>query len=585
MSLTLLLDHNNGVFGEVLNFWKSAQSFMDGDNMLPIGINEQSQKHHRLTDGEVRFLHNNALELVSSIRDSMVRFFQDKPVEDISLIYYPLPTTPVTPTFTDSFKTEPAIPKMLGQDDDYAFYPPGGNALGGVHFLGKAMLLLGTAAATIAEKFSGLGRGTLEENLRSMLSTTRDRMITALCEAWIRDAQNCKLMEDWTRSAENRGVTKMPSYVSKLEKEIISGLQSIVYLDSVRTGKTSIIPPPSLKLLEKVRSQFVRSMYTALGGMVENAKRAVNEDDTVMDKNGLNSPLISTTPINLTANSVHSEDKNVRMLLTLSNLQLFKASIAPDLISQFESSFSVSLTDESKRIYDALTQINDQLFTFYTAPLVASITETVRNGIADPAWSPPPGQLATEVRPYIYTALLMLVEVHAQVTTTAPSLIPQVLQHLLKHLSLELLESFRRRERFSLGELLQATLDVEFVNQTLSQFSTPEASDAQQKVYVELDRGSDAEARTGLQKELTDMKRILSSLRRSSRAELYVSLTVWCAGCANGRAVCVLGRRRRVRGGRGRMKRRGGNGVRGVNAVGYGNNLGDNRTYAQSLNS
>jgi len=251
--------------------------------------------------------------------------------------------------------------------------------------------------------------------------------------------------------------------------------------------------------------------------MVENAQKPV--DTAASQSNGLISPRRGTRATNLTAHSIDSQDKNTRMLLTLSNLQLLRSEIVPELISQFENAFSVKLTDESKTIRDALGQIDAQLFDEYTKPLVRSITTTVRNGILSPTWPPPAGQLATDVRPYVYEALLAMVDVHAQVTVTAPSLVQQVLSHLLEQLSRELLESFRQRKTFTLGGLLQATLDVEFVNQTLSQFNTPKSSEWQQLVYVELDRGSDGDARTGLQKELGEMKKILSSLRRCSRAE------------------------------------------------------------------
>lgn len=130
------------------------------------------------------------------------------------------------------------------------------------------------------------------------------------------------------------------------------------------------------------------------------------------------------------------------------------------------------------------------------------------------------------MRPYIYTALLSLVLVHSQITTTAPSLTHPILSYLLESISNELLEAFKQRRKFSLGELLQAALDVEFVNQTLSQYNTPRASELQQGVYVELDRGSDAEARLGLREGLGGMKKILGGLRGGSRAELWVSFPI-----------------------------------------------------------
>jgi len=111
--------------------------------------------------------------------------------------------------------------------------------------------------------------------------------------------------------------------------------------------------------------------------------------------------------------------------------------------------------------------------------------------------------------------------VHAQVTTTAPSLTGRILSYLLECMSADLLGAFKGRpqERFGLNALLQATLDVEFVNQTLSQYGTPRARELQQDIYVELDHRSDAPARTALHKELSEMKTTLTALRRASRAE------------------------------------------------------------------
>jgi exocyst complex component 2 len=133
---------------------------------------------------------------------------------------------------------------MQGQaegEGSYAFFPPGANSLGGVHYLGKIMVLLGSASAAMVEMGSAVGATKLEEKMRSTISAARERTVTALFTAWIRDAQNCKAMEDWTRAGENRGVTKMPGCFLAFEKEVVSGLQGIVYLDKVRTNESGII--------------------------------------------------------------------------------------------------------------------------------------------------------------------------------------------------------------------------------------------------------------------------------------------------------------------------------------------------------
>jgi exocyst complex component 2 len=207
------------------------------------------------------------------------------------------------------------------------------------------------------------------------------------------------------------------------------------------------------------------------------------------------------------------------MLLTLSNLQVLRIETVPNLTTQFENAFSVKLTEESKTIRDVLGQIDARLFQSYTRPAVDAIRTIIRAGITSPTWSPPPNFRPREVRPYVYEALLSLVLVHTQVSTTASSLTTQVLSYLLEQTSRELLEAFKLRQRYNLAELMQATLDVEFVAQTLSQYTTDRASEMQSQIYQELDKGTDNDARTKLQTELPEMRAVLKRLREGSRSE------------------------------------------------------------------
>jgi exocyst complex component 2 len=207
------------------------------------------------------------------------------------------------------------------------------------------------------------------------------------------------------------------------------------------------------------------------------------------------------------------------MLLTLSNLHFLRTDVVPNLTSQFENTFSVKLTDETQTIRDVLSQIDARLFQSFTKPTIASLSHIVSTGVLSPSWAPTGGR-PTEVRPYIYQALLLLVLVHTQISTTSPSLTPQILSYLLEQLSRELLDAFRQRPKYSLAALMQATLDVEFVAQTLSQYTTDLASELQSQIYLELDRGTDNDARMRLQNELPEMRNILKVLRESTRAEL-----------------------------------------------------------------
>ena len=81
------------------------------------------------------------------------------------------------------------------------------------------------------------------------------------------------------------------------------------------------------------------------------------------------------------------------------------------------------------------------------------------------------------------------------------------------------LSAFKKRPSYPLPALMQATLDVEFVAQILSQYMSTEASRLQSEVYVELDRKTTREASGQLQGELPEMRRVLKTLREGTRGE------------------------------------------------------------------
>ncbi len=81
------------------------------------------------------------------------------------------------------------------------------------------------------------------------------------------------------------------------------------------------------------------------------------------------------------------------------------------------------------------------------------------------------------------------------------------------------LAAFKQRSRYPLAGLMQATLDVEFVAQTMSQYTTKKAGDTQSEIYIQLDQGTTPEASKKLQGELPEMRLILKRLREGTRSE------------------------------------------------------------------
>jgi exocyst complex component 2 len=531
---------SQGVLGELVDFWQTAQGFIDGrtQQTLPIGYSGESRTHHELPQHAVGELRKGTLELVDLIRDHLYSFFVGLPPEDVSLLFSPLPPSPNTPK--SAFPMSPVTPTALrdprfsfdannppppspqkGESwEKLAFWPPWSNSLSGVHYMSKMLVLVGSGASDLASLGPSVASDVqLVERLRTLVGVARDRCATALCAAWNRDAENIKYVEDWQRSAESGDVTRMPAIFGSFEGTILSGMQKILYIPEAmsKSGAEDIVQPPPTKLLQMVRSQYVTTLYKALSGMVENAERPQKtDDDWVADEDGFVAP---NTAIMTSKSTIDASNRNIRMLMTLSNLKALRSQVVPNLNSQFENAFSVKLTDESKTIRDVLGQIDTRLFQSYTKHSVEQLREIVRAGLAASEWMPAPESRPTAAKPYVYEALLTLVLVHSQVSTTAPALTAQVLSFLLESLSQHLLESFRKHPKYSLEALMQATLDVEFVAQTLSHYTTDRTSELQSQIYQELDSRTDNDARARLQGELPEMRQVLKRLRDASKNE------------------------------------------------------------------
>jgi exocyst complex component 2 len=209
-------------------------------------------------------------------------------------------------------------------------------------------------------------------------------------------------------------------------------------------------------------------------------------------------------------------------------------SIVPSLISLFETLFTTPMTDEGARIRDVLSQLDTQLFDSYTKPHVSRISSTIEAGIFSPAWAPdtPRGKSMADrdPSPYVFTILLDLVIVHTELSTTLPSLssgspaspspiLSRTLRSLFESTVTSLINTFQTLKSCNLSALVQATLDVEFLSQTLSTYTTEKASKIQTDIYQVLDGKTGNSERVALQECLGDLRGVLKRLREGTRTE------------------------------------------------------------------
>lgn len=291
--LSALLSPQNGVLAEVLEWWEIAQSFIDNkaQKSFPTAVFATGFTHLELEEEHISAIHASAFELVNIIRESIVSFFQDAPVDDISDLYSPIPPTPISPdtdgnhqfplkrAFSiDSNNIPPPSPKTDAAWEKYAFWPPGANSLSGALYLARFSTLVGTAMSEMASMSPIKSAPDRREKLKSTIISVRERCIAAICASWNSDAEKCRVLESWTRSPERRDLTLMPAYFEAWEERVLTNVQKIAYISDAVALKSNgagsgveVIPPPSAKLLQAVRTCFVTSLYKGLSGMVENA--------------------------------------------------------------------------------------------------------------------------------------------------------------------------------------------------------------------------------------------------------------------------------------------------------------------------
>lgn len=294
--LTGLVSGTQGILAEVLEFWQTVESFVEGSaqTSLPTGFGGESRNHHRLSQQGTVDLQKGTVELVDMIRAHIFEFFAGAPPEDISLLFSPLPPSPstpasagLTPTRDPRFNLDennypPPSPKRGEAWEKFAFWPPTSNSVSGVHYLSKMLVLVGSGASEMAS-VAPVVKGDVKqlEMLKTLVGAARERCVTALCAAWNKDAENIKFVEDWKRSKEAGDVTCMPACFATFEGALLAGMQKILYISEAmsKPGAGDIVLPPPTKLLQMVRSQYVTTLYKALSGMVENAEKAVKKAD------------------------------------------------------------------------------------------------------------------------------------------------------------------------------------------------------------------------------------------------------------------------------------------------------------------
>ena len=215
-----------------------------------------------------------------------------------------------------------------------------------------------------------------------------------------------------------------------------------------------------------------------------------------------------------------ARDRDTRILLSVSNLTQLRTHVISAWIKQFEDAYHVSLTLERQELLDVCLRLDNELLSDSVRRKGEDIRDIIRRGILEEGiqWNNCPHP--TGVNPFVYQALLRLVQVHAQIRATVPALVSRVITALVEIMADAILHAYSQILAFNTGGMLQATLEIEFVHQTMAYHVSPKAESTLKAVYETISQryssSVSAQKTNSLQKELESVKHTLITSRKAT---------------------------------------------------------------------
>ncbi|GAA5834893.1 hypothetical protein JCM11251_002055 [Rhodosporidiobolus azoricus] len=496
-------------------FWKVAKGYMEGKYQKK---NTSSIAASRRSPTQCRVMTQDIVTLYVSLLSS---FFTLSSSTHSPVIPHHNPSA----NPSEDLNATPPMPP---------FVPPISASTTNCHWLLK---VLNELMECVSEMGALEMAGEATQSLKELVASMRWRFEEAICSGWVRDAKVFYRLETWRADQDDPAITAYLRQVAAFQRfnsvsayRVAGGSEeratALLGTSSASSGASAAAARnrQDIELLsefqKKVQSAFLDGLYAFLDGLVH---VAFSDPETIFNSppNGGKRKDLGMEGEEETGRPKEVDVRNVdiRILLTVSNLTHLRETAIPRLIHQFQTAFKVDMQTDIQMLMDVTDQLDRILFDDYVKRKSADVAKIIRKGVLGGTVNWYEADKPTEVHPFIYDALLSLVLVHAQVSATARPLVARTLGSLVEELAQVALEAFSKVERFGMGGMLQATLEIEFMHQTLSQHVSPTADQTLQSIYKTISQSYYRRPNSSaneLQQELEGLKRTLVASRRAT---------------------------------------------------------------------
>ncbi|KAL1705960.1 exocyst complex component Sec5-domain-containing protein [Schizophyllum commune] len=461
------------------NFWRIAKSFMDGRFKRPSSTRRSATQCRTM-----------AVDMVKQYIALISQFFR----------------------LSDMAVRSPSAEKSVYSS------PANSHSLSTTHYL---LRIMGEIQETVNELNSMEISSDAGVSLRGLMESAKWTFEDVLISAWLRDASIFYHLESWVAAPDAPSHTHYVSLMEELQRHVTTAAYKLAGgVDLVATSISKPVKQQAIPqaFVAKITKAFLDALYAFLDGLVHLAS---DESPAVSAAPGVAGELSAPggrNPLELL--DLRDTVSNTRLLLVISNFNYLTTSVIPSMITQLENAFGISVAEERNTLMTVVQELDKTLFESFVKPKGVAVMRILRSGIlaSDMDWYETPQP--TEIRPYMYETLLFLVGVHAQVTKVAPALLERTFSFLVEELAEEALRCFRQVKRFGMGGMLRATLEIEFMHQTLGRYITPPAARTLSDLYTKI---SQAYARRpgdeNLQSNLDGVKKTLADTRRATGIE------------------------------------------------------------------
>lgn len=388
-----------------------------------------------------------------------------------------------------------------------AWVPPTSCSISATQHMGR---ILATLSDTVKE-LRALAIPDTSTQLNALLLDTRFHFTEVLCCLWLRDARLCHYLESWTPNTQQPSTT---SYLFTFSVFNRWNAREGAFLADISTQARKTTPESQIDgmFVDRLQSTFVRVLEVFLQG-IKTAAEASEDVPDLQRMVCLQQGQVLPAPV----------DRDTRVLLSASNLSHLRLHVIGAWVKQFEDAYHVNLQPQLSALLATCNELDTALLGDSVRRHGDMVRKVISDGILHSGIQWAQLERPTGVNPFVYHALLLLVQVHAQIRATVPALVGRVIGALVEVLAEAVLQSYSAVPTFNLGGMLQATLEIEFVHQTLSYHVSPRAEATLKKVYETISERYASQRRGGsdamLAQELEGVKQTLIASRKATALE------------------------------------------------------------------